>query len=149
MITTAAGSIIRRHAACTTDSHTHNGRCDSAYCRRSAGWHSGMITDFEWLGSFLFGLSYDLGDLQSNALRLGESSMKPAHDRQNHGIHLGAERSRASTLPAALAQRLSATLYVLLKYSYRLGLLRVLLRYCGKTIVLSLDNVGAHGFIYA
>jgi len=33
--------------------------------------------------------------------------------------------------------------------SYRLGLLRVLLRYCGKTIVLSLDNVGAHGFIYA
>jgi len=101
----------------------------------------------QWLGSFLFGLSYDLGDLQSNALRLDESSMKPVHHRQNHGIHLSAERSRASTLPTALAQRLSATLYVLLKYSYRLGLLRVLLRYCSKTIVLSLDNVSAHSFI--
>lgn len=75
--------------------------------------------------------------------------MKPAHDRQNHGIHLSAERSRASTLPATLAQRLSSACYVLLKGSYRLGLLRKLLRYCGKTIILSLDNVGAHEFIGA
>jgi|GEM_PF-4898842 len=75
--------------------------------------------------------------------------MKPMHYRQNYGIHLSAERSGASALPATLAQRLSSALYVLLKDSYRLGLLRVLLRYHGKTIVLSLNNVGAHGFIGA